>query len=174
MELFLQSFDYFSLYYLELIHICLWVLLDGDILSTVCWNQMIVTMWNFISCKYCTYSLASGGFLNCWWNMFCGWENRRIVWFWYITEMINFTLGNYESVSNFLWKYIKKCISVFIFIDLEGWNLSGDNTRKEWCHNSILLTNNLYCSVKYGSHNTWKWCIYLCAQCINIYTLSLI
>lgn len=112
------------------------------IIHWVCRNKMIVTMGYFISYKHGTNSITPCRFLNCGRKFFCHLKYCRIIWFWHICKVINFTLGNNECMSKFLWKNIKKSIYIFIFIYFIRRNLSWDDARKKsrhmWCYNQRL------------------------------------
>ena len=78
---------------------------------------MIVTVWDLVSDKQSTHSFASGGLLDCWTEFFRCLKNSRIIRFGYVRKMIYFDLGHYECMSDSLWEYIEKGISIFILID---------------------------------------------------------
>ncbi len=144
---FLQNFNYFRLHHFELLHTRLRNATKMYIFYSFGWNELIMTVWHFISYEKCADTCASSCFFKCFGNLLGCDENCGIVWFWDITKMILFTLRNNESMSWLLWEYIEKCIDIFVFVDLERWYLSCDNARKKSRHimevYRILFTNRI-------------------------------
>ncbi len=74
-------------------------------------------MWNLISDEGCTYTLASGSFLDCWGEFFCCQKYSSIVRLWHIRKVINFDLRHNKCMPRDLWEYIKEGIRIIILID---------------------------------------------------------
>lgn len=104
------------------------------IIYAFCRDHVIVCMWNFISDKHSTYTSTFCSFLYGRREELCSTKYRRIIGFWNIREMIDFTLRHDERMSRNLRKNIEKCIRILILIELVGRDFSGDDFGKKCGH----------------------------------------
>lgn len=101
-----------------------------EIIYALCRNEMIVGMRDLVSDEHRTYTSTSCSYLYCRAELLRYSKYSRVVWLWYICEVIDFYLRDDESMTELQWRYIEKCIDIFILIDFIGWDFSGDDARK--------------------------------------------
>ena len=95
-------------------------------------------MWNLISDEGCTYTLASGSFLDCWGEFFCCQKYSSIVRLWHISKVVYLHLRYDKCMPRSKWEYIEERVCILIFIYLERWDFSGDDAGKYGGHRILL------------------------------------
>ena len=108
-----------------------------DVWCTICRNEVVVTMWYFISYKKSAYPFTSCGLLDWRREFLCSLKYSRVVWFWHIDEIIYFAFWNNECMSGGFGKYVEKRIYIFIFIDFIWWYFAFDDLGKEGRHSFL-------------------------------------
>jgi hypothetical protein len=123
--------------YFESFKVCRGGFLKIYVSKGVGWNEVVVKMRYFITSYDCCDSSRIHPFLECRRYLLRSGKYSSIVWLWYIIELIYLYLWDDKGMPRLYWPDIKKGIYILIFIDLERWYFSSNNSGKKSRHKKM-------------------------------------